>query len=223
MSNFLWFLALSLCCIPAGATDLHWSGTAWHLRMNAGKPCATSYGNPKGAWVDAQGWLHLKIMQDSTGQFTCVELESQERFGFGHYAFEVRGPIGTIDPNVVLGIFMYPTPDVGKDGTNEIDIEITRWGNPNAPQLYYTVWGRDHPGGRYIKFAVPKDVDRSIFAFDWGPDAVSWQSPLQRGRDAGFQGDISNQPQKLHFNLWLFKHSSPSDGREVEFMIKWLR
>ncbi|MDR0479348.1 MAG: glycoside hydrolase family 16 protein [Burkholderiaceae bacterium] len=222
MKKILCALALYLWLVPAWAADLQWAGTAWSIRSGAGKPCATHYANPKGAWVDAQGWLHLKLVRGADGQFACVELESRQRFGYGHYAFEVRGPIGAIDPNVVLGIFMYPTPDVGKDRTNEIDIEIARWGKPGAPQIYYTVWGREHPGARYVKFAVPENIDHSIFAFDWQPNAVTWQSPLQQGSAAGFEGDIADQPQKLHFNLWLFKQPNPANGREVEFTIKSL-
>ena len=52
--------------------------------------------------------------------------------GFGRYQFQVIGRIDQLDPNVVLGLFKYPTPDVGPDGTNEIDIEFAQWGRATA-------------------------------------------------------------------------------------------
>ena len=35
---------------------------------------------------------------------------------------------------------LYPTPDVGPDGTHEIDIEFAKWGVPDAKIGNYTVW-----------------------------------------------------------------------------------
>jgi hypothetical protein len=44
--------------------------------------------------------------------------------GFGRYQFWIEGRVDRLDPNVVLGLLNYPTPDVGPDATNEIDIDI---------------------------------------------------------------------------------------------------
>ena len=45
--------------------------------------------------------------------------------------FEVQGPIGDLDPNVVLGLFTW-SDDPAYDH-RELDIELARWGNPLAP------------------------------------------------------------------------------------------
>ena len=37
-------------------------------------------------------------------------------------------------------MFNYTTPDIGPDGTNEIDIEFATWGDPNAQHGNWTVW-----------------------------------------------------------------------------------
>jgi beta-glucanase (GH16 family) len=207
----------------ASGAGIVWAGAEWGVRTGTGKPCASDRWSADGTWVDADGWLHLKIMRMQDGEFACVELESIKRFGFGHYAFEIRGPIGGVDPNVVFGVFMYPPKDVGPDGTSEIDIEIARWGEAHAPQLNYTVWNRSRIGKRHTALSVPEDIAQATFAFTWDRDRVSWDSPLQSGNAVSFSGDIADQPQTLTINLWLFKKRWPRNAQEVEFMIKSLR
>ena len=69
-----------------------------------------------------------------------MEVLTKDRSGFGRYQFWVVGRVDRLDPNVVFGLFNYPTPDIGPDGTNEIDIEFAKWGKPEAPMGNYTVW-----------------------------------------------------------------------------------
>jgi hypothetical protein len=68
--------------------------------------------------VDDKGWLHLKLtsVTNATGSTErhCTELSTQQRLGFGGCQFQVIGRIDRLDRNVVLGLFKYPTPDVGK-------------------------------------------------------------------------------------------------------------
>ncbi|WP_242681785.1 glycoside hydrolase family 16 protein [Paraburkholderia hospita] len=214
--------ALLWMSVAAGA-QIEWAGTEWRIRTGTGKPCASDRWNADGAWVDTDGWLHLKLARMPDGAYACVEIESIKRFGFGHYAFEVRGPIGSIDPDVVFGVFMYPPADVGPDGTNEIDFEIARWGEQRAPQINYTVWNRGGTDKRHTALGVPEDIAQSMFALTWQHDYVRWESPLQKAQVVSFRGDIADRPQTLIVNLWLFRRSSPRNRKEVEFMIKSLR
>ncbi|MFM0375802.1 glycoside hydrolase family 16 protein [Paraburkholderia strydomiana] len=223
MKTLLCALLALLWMSVATGEQIEWAGTEWCVRTGAGKPCASDRWNADGAWVDADGWLHLKLARMPDGAYACVEVESIKRFGFGDYAFEVRGPIGSIDPDIVFGVFMYPPADVGPDGTNEIDIEIGRWGEQRAPQINYTVWNRDGIGKRHTALSVPEDTAQSMFALTWQHDYVRWESPLQQGRAVSFRGDIADRPQTLIVNLWLFRRSYPSNRQEVEFMIKSLR
>jgi len=220
--SFLAAAALLLAQM-AGAAQIDWAGLTWQVRAGAGNPCASGLWNEKGAWTDSNGWLHLKLARQPSGEFACVEVTATGRFGFGDYAFEVEGPIGAIDKNVVLGLFLYPPRDVGPDGTNEIDIEIARWGLQDAPQVHYTAWYRSRKGSRSARTQVPDDLTRATFGMTWRHELVRWESSLPRAVPAGFDGDLADQPQMLKINLWLFRSLRPSDGREVEFVIKWLR
>jgi beta-glucanase (GH16 family) len=222
-TGILFCVALALLRMSAAsATEIEWAGTRWIARSGVGKPCASNRWNEEVASVDAEGWLHLTLARMTDGSFACVELESTKRFGFGRYAFEIRGPIGDIDPDVVLGVFMYPPADVGPDGTNEIDIEIARWGDANAPQINYTAWNRSQPGKRHAALPAPANTSQSTFAFTWQRDMVIWSSSLHDGRPVTVQGGVADQPQKLMINLWLFKRPEPRRGKEVEFIIKSL-
>jgi beta-glucanase (GH16 family) len=118
---------------------------------------------------------------------------------------------------------MYPPKDVGEDGTNEIDIEIARWGHALAPQVNYTAWYRSHKGNRHDTVEVPKDLANATFDMTWQHDQVTWESPIQHGKTIDFRGDIADQPQTLIINLWLFHSPSPEDHNEVEFVIKSMR
>ena len=77
------------------------------------------------------------------------------------------------DDNVVLGLFNYPTGDVGPDGTHEIDIVFARWGNARNPMGNYTVW----PVVKSLKqvsrsFPFALTGDQTTHWFIWSRDEV---------------------------------------------------
>jgi hypothetical protein len=221
--SFLATMVALFFMVLANATEIDWAGVKWQVRSGGGSPCATNIWNEKGVWVDRNGWLHLKIIRLPSGKFACAEISSLKRFGFGNYEFEVAGPIGSIDKNVVLGVFMYPPKDVGPDGTNEIDVEIARWGYSEAPQVNYTAWFRSHKGNRHERVQVPDDLADATFRMIWQHEQVRLESSLSTEKLIGFNGDIADQPQTLMINLWLFKELYPSSHQEVEFVIKSLK
>ena len=90
-------------------------------------------------WLDSADHLHLKISHRG-GKWSCAEITMQKRLGFGRYEFQTTGWLDRLDDNVVLGLFNYPTTDVGPDGTHEIDIEFARWGEARNPLGNFTVW-----------------------------------------------------------------------------------
>jgi hypothetical protein len=110
-------------------------------------------------WVDQDGYLHLTITNRG-GQWYCSQVSMAGRLGFGRYQFWVIGRIDKFDPNVVFGLFNYPTPDVGPDGTHEIDIEFADWGKPKAPIGNYTVWPAKTGFNRaYKRFSIALNGD----------------------------------------------------------------
>jgi hypothetical protein len=183
-------------------------------------------------FVDARGRLHLRILHRD-GRWFSAEVTTTERLGFGRYQFQVDGPIDKLDKSIVLGLFNYPTRDVGGDGTNEIDIEFARWAIATAPNGNFTVWPakreRKQTSHTY-EFALKGTATTQRFT--WSPRSILFQS-LSGYRDddraeiarcafapADYEDAIPQSPLPLHINLWLFRGTPPEDGKEVEIVIR---
>jgi hypothetical protein len=183
--------------------------------------------SPVNAWTDAQGRLHLAIRRADSG-WTCAEVFTREGLGFGDFSWTLAGREGRLDRNVALGLFTYPAPGTGPDGTNEIDIEISRWGVPNAPAGNFTVWpatqGRPH---RTFSFPFEWTAASSVHAFAWRPGEIRFRTlqppdTLASWRFASVPSgtDVPSLPCPVHMNLWLVQGRPPSDGREVEVVVE---
>lgn len=132
-------LSASLSGPGAGAEKtILFSGYEWKVKNSAGMGPGPNAWDENNVWVDEQGRLHLKISQQN-GKWHCAELISKERFGFGRYQWQLVGRPDKFDPQIVLGLFPYTVPEVGPDGTNEIDIEFARWGKAEWPIGNFTV------------------------------------------------------------------------------------
>lgn len=93
---------------------------------------------PRNVQLLPSGDLRLEVTRRD-GVWTCAELQTQERLGLGVYQFWLVGRPDLLDPLLVFGFSPYPTPDIGPDGTHEIDIEFARWGDKAKPCGNFTV------------------------------------------------------------------------------------
>ena len=147
----------------------------------------------------------------------------------------IAGPIDQLDPNVVFGLFNYPPPDSGPDGTHKIDIEFGRRGRPQAPIGNYTVWpARKGLNNAHNDFPVELSGDSTTQRFIWGPTSITFQSLVgQRDDDSGQfaiwryqprdpESFIGNKPMPVEINLWLFKGQPPQNSRQVELTVRAL-
>ena len=231
-------VTLALAVLGAGsagtaqAATLNWKGHTW--QVTSGGMAGVCQGDPKNVTVDGDGFLHLRIA-NSGGTWTSSELFTTDRLGFGTYAWQVDGPIDTYDKNVVLGLFPYgPAAGLGADGTNEIDIEYSRWGQANGPNGDWT----DYPasgntvGELSYTFSL-SGMTLSTSRFAWSSASIT--STLLAGLQPsdGSTGliktwtyappmpstNIPQQPLPLGMNLWCFD-APPSDGNPVEIVIR---
>jgi hypothetical protein len=216
----------------AGAATLSWKGHTW--QVTSGGMAGVCQGDPNNVTVDAAGYLHLKISRNN-GAWSAAELFTTDKLGFGAYQWQVDGPIDTFDKNVVLGMFPYgPAAGIGADGTNEIDIEYSRWGQANGPNGDWT----DYPasgstiGELSYTFSLG-GATLSTSRFVWSTTSIT--SSLLAGLQPidGKTGLIKewtymppnptvNIPQQalpLGMNLWCFD-APPSDGNPVEIVIR---
>jgi hypothetical protein len=225
-------LALLLAAGVAGAKTVDFAGYTWDVRAGGGGPGPNQW-SADNVSVAADG-LHLRIAV-SAGQWSCAEVTMTRALGFGTYEFELAGRPDLFDRNVVLGLFDYPTPDIGPDGTNEIDIEFAQWGDAgNDRRLNWTVYPPAlGPAPTHRERPLSLSGNASTHRFDWTHDGVryasfdGWQDAggrtlLAKWNDAPAKPGhrIPQQPLPVHMNLWLFDGHAPADGREVEVVIR---
>jgi hypothetical protein len=201
---------------PEVIKTVHFSGYEWKVRTadsNRGGSI-TSY-DPANAWTDDGGALHLKIA-NSSGKWTCAEVNLTRSLGYGLYRFVVRES-SHLEPAAVLSMFTWD--DSGQDQNHrEIDVEITRWGDPLSKNAQYAIQ----------PYYVPANVDRFMapsgiltHSFQWEPGRVSFRTI--RGTDLGnrsraiaehvFSSGVPTPGEELvHMNLYIFG-SAPSPLR----------
>ena len=177
-------------------------------------------------FVDTQGKLHMKIRQIN-GVWHSSQVTLLEPLAFGDYRFQVEGNPDLLDPNINLGLFMFT------NNTEEIDIELSRWGNaadPNAGQFAVQPY-----------FASPDNLDRfslagvgnlSTYRFNWQPDSIFFEAYKGGGVAPQTNNDILHQYlytgqnipplaafAQIHINLYLVNGNAPINGQETEIVI----
>ena len=211
------------------AATIQFSGYTWNVRNSTGGPGPNVFSGSN-AWVDSNGWLHLKITKNTrTNKWNCAEIYSTQNFGYGTYQWQVEGAIGSLDKNIVLGLFNYS----GNNTYDEMDVEFARWGNSSWPNLNYTVWPATGSTGKsawsYTKNFTLTGGTYTTHRFTRNSNTVAFKSLN------GFYNDdtnlfasaictsptwsISTLGMPVHMNLWLYDGLAPSDSKEVEIII----
>ena len=204
----------------------------WTVRPNGDGGPGPNHWSENNAWVDTSGQLHLTISKINR-KWYCAEVFSNEKLGFGHYQWQVIGRVDKLDKNVVLGLFPY----LGPSGRNEIDIEMAKWGKVNNKMGNFTVWPAKSgtPKNTNKRFSFSLNGDYTTHRFNWQSTSIFFQMLHGHRTDNNHEiahwnfkpdhylEEIPQQAMPVHMNLWLFKGSAPSDGNEVEIIIKSFR
>jgi hypothetical protein len=228
---FLPAIAFMTLAISTEAKELEFGGYTWTIRSGRGGPGPNAW-DENNVWLDSSTNLHLKISCHD-GKWSCAEVTMRKCLGFGRYEFQIAGGIDRLDDNVVLGLFNYPTGDIGPDATHEIDIEFARWGQAKNPIGNYTVWPVEK-SLRQVSKSFPFTLtggDKTTHRFIWSSQGVQFSSQhghrddereafgewLYSPEDASQR--VSQRPMPVHINLWLFKGLPPKNGQEIEVAI----
>lgn len=213
------------------AVTLSFSGYTWTVTSSgtATQGPGPNHFNSSNAWVDSNGFLHLKLAKNTTtGNWECAEVTLNQSLGYGKYQWKVEGAIDQLDKNVVFGMFNYS----GNDGHDEMDIEYSRWGRANNNNLDFTLYpatGSTQSSvettalisltGTYTTHRITRhsatSVDfQSIAGFHDDNTNVyaakTWNNPPY---------SISTLNMPVLMNLWLFNGVAPSNGQNVEIII----
>jgi hypothetical protein len=182
--------------------------------------------------VDEDDQLHVKI-RSFGGTWYCSEVALTETLGYGDYIFTTEGRLDLIDPNAVLGMFIWQYGPCYNDGYlwwnpyNEFDIEFSRWGNPGNDIGQFVAQPWDWFGNVERFDASFSEGEITSHAFRWLHDRVecrSWrggpidEAPENMIHSWTYTGPHIPRPEipRVHINLWLCC-GEPSSNQEVVF------
>lgn len=235
-SSFVLSAALILCVwggatadesFSWGITDatVRFAGHDWFLKNSTAVPLQPGpcFWNPTYAKSDAAG-LHLSVDKAPFGAWMSSEVMLDESLGYGRYELEVRNALGSHDPNIVFGAFIWDETN-GAHFNGEIDIiEASRFGDPYNPFNAQQVIAPWNVEGRINRFALPDGTPYAILSVDWTESdivfrvgcpetgyATSW-SPADKSiipKPTGFE--------RLHLNAWQNFGAGPWYGAPVTF------
>lgn len=231
-SRFLvaWAVVASICLgsadEPAPKRTIEFSGHRWKVKdtlPGQWGPGPNFFSDSKdNVRVDEKGRLRLKIRKNSEGQWTCPEVISEQSFGYGNYRFDIEVLKKPLDENIVFGMFTWET---NKEVNNrEIDFEVSRWGdNGNENNAQFVIQPYQHKGN-LKRFYAPLAERNTSFQWVWKRDTLDFFSFTSESQVAAwtYSGPDLPEPgkEKVRLNLWLFRGAAPSDGNEVEVVVK---
>lgn len=215
---------------PTGTT-LNFSGYTWNIKDSGTGTAGPGPNNwaDANAFVDANGYLHLKLTQVG-GKWYCAEVTSTQNFGYGTYQWDVDGQIDSLDQNVVFGLFNYS----GVDGYDEMDIEYSKFGSATANNTNFTVypaqnttskaWGTTYntllSGGTYTTQRLTRSSDNSSVSFqELGGFQTDNDNLITSAICSSPANSISTLAMPIHMNLWLFRGDAPVNNKQVEIII----
>ena len=212
---------------PAGALVrkiIHFSGYDWIVRTaGSDRGGAPNLYDAANAWVDQHGFLHLR-MQQQNGEWRCAEVNMTRSLGFGTYRFTIQD-VSQLAPSVVVGMYTLDENSTD-DARNELDIELSRWGNPSHDNAQYVVQPFYVPEN-LTRFSAPPGL--LTYSFQWQPGNATFRtvrgavdSPTAKLISAHvFSAGIpAATGQTVHIDLYDFHHSPLSSQEPAEIVIE---
>jgi hypothetical protein len=215
---------------PSGPSSIWFSGYKWKVKHSDDliSPGPYFLNSTRNLWVDRANRLHIKIIKYN-GRWYCSEVACENSFGFGKYIFYLASPVGKLNKNAVLGLFTWSDSHIYNYREN--DIEFSRWGRSNGANAQYVIqpWSKS---GNMHRFKFNQESCYSTHCFTWQKKSIVFQSFTGQtvsalnikhlvqqwdchSKDIPLPGD-----EKVHINLFLTGNKPPSDGKEVEVIIK---
>jgi hypothetical protein len=239
-------LALALTSVAAGSvasagpqppatTDytavypVSWGGQLWLGRESpvTKQGPAPNYwlSTPDTVFTDSSGRLHL-VAEQVGSQFYSVGIQStKSNYGYGTYTVVVDTPLSSLDPIAVVGMYTYNRNYL--PGRDEIDVELSRWGQPsptfNNSQFVVQPW---HLKNHLQAFLSPTDHTPLTFQWQWTKSAVYFReydgvlpgaTLIKKWTCASFSPAPLNGT-KMNFNLW-FSRGQPPYNRQTQEVV----
>jgi hypothetical protein len=137
---------------PTINQTLKFSGYEWTIRHVARERFGSMlYYDPANAWTDSHGFLHLRITRKSES-WMCGSVALSRSLGYGNYVFSVQD-VSHLEPATELSFLTFDEQN-GEQHHREMDIELSRWGDPKNKSGDYVVQPSWFPENK-VKFQPP--------------------------------------------------------------------
>jgi len=217
-----------------GGTTLEFGERTWRVKGPGyyGPGPNVFSDEPDCVWVDGEGQLHLTLT-DRDGPWTSTEVTLEDALGYGDYVVTTVGSLDLLDPQAVLGIFLWqygPCWDPAYlwwNAFNEIDIEYSRWGNPADDIAQFVAQPFDWFGNTERFDVTFGETELASHAMRWLPDRVEfrvWRGGLNDEsaqtmvHEWTYTGPHIPRPEqpRMHLNLWKLE-GTPDADQEIVF------
>jgi hypothetical protein len=202
---------------------LDFSGYRWKVgrtrEVSAGTPNDYDAAN---AWVDRDGYLHLRIEKTAAG-WKSAEVWLAQSLGYGSYRFLVRD-ISHLEPTAVLAIVSWDGSAPNRE--TSMSIEISRWGESTGKNTQFVVQPYYVPAN-VVRFLSPPGP--LMYSFDWSPGRAIFRTErvAGRGSEAGtisahtFSSGVAEPGgEEIHLNLYNFDDRRTHLQRGVEVIVE---
>src|SRR5258706_7995108 len=202
---------------------IQFSGYEWSVRAAPSDRGGRNDYDPATAWTDAQGAMHLRIAWTAPN-WSCAEVGLTRRLGYGSYRFVVRD-IAHLEPAAVLGLFTWDGAAVDQNH-REMNIEISRWGDPTSKNAQYVVQPYYVPAN-VARFVAPPGVlthtlrcepGRVTLPSDRGASVAANRESITEHEFTS--GVPSPGNERVRMNLYPFRRSEKPLARGTEVVIE---
>ena len=150
---------------------LKFSGYDWSVRHGTDdRYGAKNYYSPSNVWIDVEGYLHLRIVREPT-RTVCADLSLTRSLGYGTYVFKVRD-ITNLEPAAALSFRTWDDQD-SIENHREMDLELSKWGNPSGRNADYAVQPYFFPENKIFYTASPGTL---VLSLHWEEGKASFQT-----------------------------------------------
>jgi hypothetical protein len=213
----------------AAPKTLKFSGYDWKIRTTASdRGGAMNHYDPANVWTDEKGFLHLRIRRAAGDaeqpRWTCAELSLTRSLGYGTYNLVVQD-VSRLEPAAVLSMFTWDDLEAGQNH-REMNLEVTRWGDPSNKNLRYVVQPFYVPTN-VAQFAVPAGT--LTHSMRWAHGKAEFRTVAGSLADASpktvsayefASGVPAAGGETVHLILYVFGYSKQPLQNETEVIIE---
>lgn len=203
---------------PAAKQVVKFSGYDWEVRSTPSDRGGPNDYDARNAWVDDKGMLHL-LLTERDGRWTSAEIKLTRSLGYGTYTFVVHDT-SRLDPAAALGFLTWDQLGPAQNH-RELDVEVSRWGNPDNQDVQFVVQPH-YVAANVYRFKQP--AGRLTHSFRWEPDRALFQTVGPSRQVVARREFTSGVPvpgsESIFMNLLYFRGSPKPPSGSVEVVVE---